>query len=289
MKTIATFSIAAYDPDAEEWGVAVQSKFLGCGSAVCFAKAGAGAIATQANANLDFGELGLIMLNKGYSAEQVLNALLALDEGRADRQIGIVDSKGRSASYTGDRCMDWAGSISGENFTCQGNILVSKETVSAMAESFKNSSGPLARRMVQALDAGQNAGGDRRGRQSAAVLIVKEKGSYGGYNDRKIDLRVDDHPDPIGKLAEMLEMHDMYFGVTEVKVPMEGEACVKVQEALAAKGFYTGAVDGVYGEETQAAFATWCGMENYEERICEGAFMDEKVMNILLKKGTLYD
>lgn len=284
MKTIATFSIAAYDPEAEEWGVAVQSKFLGCGSAVCFAKAGAGAIATQANANLDFGELGLIMLDKGYSAEQVLNALLALDEGRAERQIGIVDAQGRSASYTGDKCMDWAGSISGPNFTCQGNILVSEETVSAMAESFRNSTGSLAHRLVQALDAGQNAGGDRRGRQAAAVLIVKENGSYGGYNDRMIDLRVDDHPDPIRKLGEMLDMHDLYFGVTEVRVPMEGELCMQVQNALAAKGFYSGAIDGIYGEESRSAFATWCGMENYEERICEGAFMDEKVMNILLEK-----
>ena len=282
MKTISTFSIAAYDPEAGEWGVGVQSKFLACGSAVCFAKAGAGAIATQANANLDFGELGLVMLSKGYSADHVLNALLALDDGRADRQIGIVDAQGRSASYTGDNCMDWAGSISGPNFTCQGNILVSEETVSAMAESFQNSDGPLAHRIVQALDAAQNAGGDRRGRQAAALLIVKENGSYGGYNDRKIDLRVDDHPDPIGKLAELLDMHELYFGETEVRVPMEGEMCKKVQTALAAKGFYAGAIDGIYGEETQTAFATWCGIENYEERICEGAFMDEKVLNILL-------
>jgi len=284
MKTISTFSIAAYDPDAGEWGVAVQSKFLACGSAVCFAKAGAGAIATQANANLDFGELGLIMLSKGYSAEQVLNALLALDEGRDDRQIGIVDSQGHSASFTGNKCMDWAGIISGPNFTCQGNILVSKETVSAMAEFFQQSTGPLAHRLVRALDAGQNAGGDRRGRQAAGLLVVKEKGSYGGYNDRMIDLRVDDHPDPIGKLAELLDMHDLYFGATETMIPMEGELCAQVQRALAEKGFYTGEIDSVYGEDTKAAFAAWCGIENYEERICEGAFMDEKVMNILLDK-----
>jgi len=153
-----------------------------------------------------------------------------------------------------------------------------------MAESFRNSDGPLAHRLVQALDAGQNAGGDRRGRQAAAVLIVKDHGSYGGYNDRMIDLRVDDHPDPIHKLGEMLDMHDLYFGVTEVKVPMEGELCRQVQSALAAKGFYSGAIDGIYGEESRSAFATWCGMENYEERICEGAFMDEKVMKILLEK-----
>ena len=282
MKTIATFSIVAYDPEAQEWGVAVQSKFLACASAVCFAKAGAGAIATQANANLDFGELGLQLLNKGYSAQQTLDALLALDEGREDRQIGIVDAQGRSASFTGSNCFNWAGSISGPNFSCQGNILVSKETVAAMAESFQNSTGPLAHRLVQALDAGQNAGGDSRGRQAAGLLVVKEKASYGGYNDRMIDLRVDDDPEPIAKLAHLLDLHDLYFGATEVKVPVDEALGKEIQTALAAKGHYHGAIDGDYGPVSQRAFYDWCSMENYEERICEGKFMDEKILNILL-------
>ncbi len=282
MKTIATFSIVAYDPDAQEWGVAVQSKFLACASAVCFAKAGAGAIATQANANLDFGELGLQLLAKGYSAQQTLDSLLALDEGREDRQIGIVDAQGRSASFTGSNCFNWAGSISGPNFSCQGNILVSKETVSAMAESFQNSTGPLAHRLVQALDAGQNAGGDSRGRQAAGLLVVKEKSSYGGYNDRMIDLRVDDDPEPIAKLAHLLDLHDLYFGATEVKVPVDEALGKEIQTALTAKGHYHGPIDGDYGEVSQRAFYDWCSMENYEERICEGKFMDEKILNILL-------
>jgi len=282
MKTIATFSIVAYDPEAQEWGVAVQSKFLACASAVCFAKAGAGAIATQANANLDFGELGLQLLNKGYSAQQTLDALLALDEGREDRQIGIVDAQGRSASFTGSNCFNWAGSISGPNFSCQGNILVSKETVAAMAESFQNSTGPLAHRLVQALDAGQNAGGDSRGRQAAGLLVVKEKSSYGGYNDRMIDLRVDDDPEPIAKLAHLLDLHDLYFGATEVKVPVDEALGKEIQTALAAKGHYHGPIDGDYGEVSQRAFYDWCSMENFEERICEGKFMDEKILNILL-------
>jgi len=284
MKTIATFSIAAYDPEAQEWGVAVQSKFLACASAVCFAKAGAGAIATQANANLDYGELGLKLLEKGYSAQQVLDALVAMDEGRDDRQVGIVDAQGRSVSYTGAKCLDWAGGITGPNFTCQGNILVSKETVSAMAESFQNSTGPLAHRLVQALDAGQNAGGDRRGRHAAGLLGVKEGGSYGGFNYRMIDPRVDDDPEPIAKLQHLLDLHDLYFGKTEVEVPMVGDACKDVQTALANKGYYHGPVDGVYGDETKQAFVDWCNTENFEERICEGDFMDEKVMEILLDK-----
>lgn len=285
MKTIATFSIAGYDPENKEWGVAVQSKFLAAGAAVPFARAGAGAIATQANANLDYGELGLQMLKKGYSARQVVEALVSLDDGRDSRQVGIVDSKGGSYSYTGKECSDWAGGICGPCFACQGNILVNKETVEAMAESFRHSSGSLARRLVAALDAAQNAGGDSRGRQAAALLVVKEHGSYGGYNDRMIDLRVDDDPDPIGKLSHLLDLHELYFGKTEIKVPMEGDICKKVQEALKEKGHYQGALTGIYDDATKHAFEKWCGIENFEERICEGDFMDEMVLEILLDQA----
>lgn len=282
MKTISTFSIVGYDPEKQEWGVAVQSKFLAAGAAVPFARAGAGAIATQANANLDYGELGLILLKKGYSAKQVVDALVSMDEGRDQRQVGVVDSKGNSYSYTGKECSDWAGGITGPNFACQGNILVNKETVEAMAESFQHSSGSLAHRLIEALDAAQNAGGDSRGRQAAALLIVKEGGSYGGYNDRMIDLRVDDDPDPIGKLAHLLKLHELYFGKTEVKVPMEGDICKKVQQALKEKGHYNGEITGIYDDATKYAFSKWCGIENYEERICEGDFMDEVVLKILI-------
>jgi len=284
MKTISTFSIVGYDPEKQEWGVAVQSKFLAAGAAVPFARAGAGAIATQANANLDYGELGLVLLQKGYSAKQVVDALVTMDEGREQRQVGVVDSQGNSYTYTGKECSDWAGGICGPNFSCQGNILVNKETVEAMAESFQHSEGSLAHRLIEALDAAQQAGGDSRGRQAAALLVVKEHGSYGGFNDRMIDLRVDDEPDPIGKLAHLLELHELYFGTTEVKVPMEGDICRQVQEALKEKGHYSGEITGVYDEATKYAFSKWCGIENYEERICEGEFMDEVVLNILLGK-----
>jgi uncharacterized Ntn-hydrolase superfamily protein len=282
MKTIATFSIAARDPETGEFGVAVQSKFLACGSVVGWARAGAGAIATQANANLHFGEIGLYLLEKGYSAQQVLNALLALDEGRADRQLGIVDREGRTASYTGDNCFHFAGSISKENYTCQGNILVSRETIEAMSHTFETTKGTLARRLVATLDAGQNAGGDRRGRQAAGLLVVKEHGSYGGYNDKMIDLRVDDDPDPIGKLGKLLSLHELYFGKTEKAVEIGEDLGRQVQQALQAKGFYHGEITGDYDAVTQRAFYDYCSNENYEERICQGKFIDEVVLNILL-------
>ncbi len=284
MKTIATFSIVARDPETGELGVAVQSKFLAVGAMVPWAKAGAGAVATQANANLDYGEIGIRLLQKGYSAQQTLDALLAMDEGREDRQVGIVDANGNSAAFTGSLCHDWAGHITGENFSCQGNILVSKETVEALADAFRNTSGPLARRLVACLDAAQNAGGDRRGRQSAALKIVQQGASYGGYNDVKIDLRVDDHPDPIKELARLLDLHELYFGETLVKVPADREVTLAVQRRLTELGYYHGEITGVYDDESKRAYFDWCGVENYEERICEGDLFDEKILNILLER-----
>lgn len=282
MKTIATFSIAAYDPASKEFGVAVQSKFLASGAVVGWAKAGAGAIATQANANLHFGEIGLYLLEKGYGSEQVLSALLALDDQKEERQVGIVDCTGHSVSFTGKRCFDFAGGISRPNFTCQGNILVSRETIKAMAETFEATEGTLARRMVEALDAGQKTGGDRQGRQAAELLVVKGNGSYGGYNDKMIDLRVDDHPDPIKKLEELLTLHELYFGKTETMIEIDLCLGMQVQQALQKKGFYQGAVTGDYDEATQRAFYDYCSNENYEERFCEGKYIDEVVLKILL-------
>ena len=284
MKTISTFSIVARDPETGELGIAVQSKFLAVGAMVPWARAGAGAIATQANANLDYGEIGIQLLQKGYSAQQTLDALLAMDEGREDRQVGIVDAAGNSAAFTGSLCNSWAGHITGENFSCQGNILVSKETVEALADAFRNTSGPLARRLVACLDAAQNAGGDRRGRQSAALKIVQQGASYGGYNDVKIDLRVDDHPDPIKELARLLDLHELYFGETLVKVPADREVTLAVQRRLTELGYYHGEITGVYDDESKRAYFDWCGVENYEERICEGDLFDEKILNILLER-----
>ena len=279
---IATFSIVARDPQTGELGVAVQSKFLAVGAYVPYARAGAGAIATQANCNLDMGELGLRLLEKGYTAEKVLRALLELDEERETRQIGIVDAMGGSAAFTGSECHAWAGHLCGENFSCQGNILVSEKTVEALAETFTETEGPLATRLVRCLEVAQDAGGDRRGRQSAALRIVQQGQSYGGYNDVKIDLRVDDHPEPIRELSRLLDLYEIYFGKTEHKVEATPETVSRVQTKLAKLGYYSGKVNGLFDEATRKAFSGYCGVENYEERICEGDFFDQVVLDKLL-------
>ena len=283
MKTISTFSIVARDPSTGELGIAVQSKFLAVGAMVPWAEAGIGAVATQAAANLHFGELGLELLARGYSARETLDALLALDEGREERQLGIVDANGNSAAFTGSRCHSWAGHINGENFSCQGNILVSAATVEALADTFQNSEGSLADRLVLCLDRAQDAGGDRRGRQSAALLVVQEGASYGGYNDVKIDLRVDDHPDPIKELRRLLELHELYFGETLERVTADKETTMAVQRRLSELGYYSGGITGEYDEASRRAYADWCGVENYEERICEGSFFDRAILDSLLR------
>ncbi|HYE82494.1 MAG TPA: DUF1028 domain-containing protein [Clostridia bacterium] len=287
MKKISTFSIVARDPQTGELGVAVQSKFLAVGSAVCWAKSGAGAIATQALANLDFGDLGLKLLEKGYSAGKVLEALLALDDSKEERQIGIVDAMGNSAAFTGKNCFNWAGHTTGMDYSCQGNILISEDTVKALEDTFLNSKGALAERLVLALEKAQEAGGDKRGRQSAALLVVKEKGSYGGYNDRYIDLRVDDDPEPIKKLRHLLELHDMYFSRTKPEETLEvnDEVGRIIQEALKELGYYKGSITGIYNAETVKAFGDFCGIENFEERICQGSFVDSRVLEFLKKKA----
>jgi uncharacterized Ntn-hydrolase superfamily protein len=287
MKTIATFSIVARDPKTGEIGIAVQSKFLAVGSAVPFARAGAGAIATQALANLEFGPVALDLLQKGYSAKKVSESLRARDPNIEDRQFGIVDNRGGSATFTGKNCFDYAGGYSEENIAAQGNILVSKETVEAMVHAFKKTPGTLAFRLVSALDAGQNAGGDRRGRQSAALLVVKKNGSYGGYNDRYIDLRVDDDPQPIKKLKRLLKLHELYFNKTtpEEKVVVDREVALEIQHALIGLGYYHSTLTGDFDELTIKAFNDFCGIENYEERINEGNIVDINVLKALLKKA----
>ncbi len=206
-RIVNTFSIVGYDPSTQEWGVAVQSKFLAVGSVVLWARAGVGAIATQSYANTTFGPQGLELLAQGKSAQEALDLLIQGDPDRAKRQVGIVDSQGQAANYTGEECLDWAGGITGANFTAQGNILVSAETVAALAETFQNTPGTLSYRLLQALKAGQAAGGDARGKQSAALYVVQEGAGYGGFSDVKVDLRVDDHPQPITELLRIYQVH----------------------------------------------------------------------------------
>jgi uncharacterized Ntn-hydrolase superfamily protein len=212
---VGTFSIVGFDPDTGELGVAVQSKFFAVGVVVPWAKAGVGAIATQAFANTTYGPEGLRLLAEGRSPEDVITELTDPDESRDRRQIGIVDATGRSASFTGDECMAWAGHVVGEHYAAQGNILTGEEVVRAMARAFESAEGILGEKLLRAIEAGQEAGGDSRGMQSAALFLVKEGGGYGGYNDRYCDLRVDDHESPIAELRRIFDLWKWYALIVE--------------------------------------------------------------------------
>ena len=279
----STFSIVALDPSTGEVGVAVASKFLAVGAAVPWAKAGAGAIATQAWANLRYGPDGLDLLVQGVPAEEVVRRLTETDQDREHRQLGVVDRNGNTAAWTGKECFNWAGHRTGRGYTCQGNILVSETVVGAMAAAFERTSGLLPERLVAALDAGQAEGGDSRGQQSAAIYVAKEKGSYGGFIDRAIDLRVDDHPTPIVELRKLLEMHRLYFGTTEPAnlTRLAGNVAKEVQEILARRGLYHGEIHGVYDLQTKEAFRKFCSVENFEERWREDHFVDREILNFM--------
>lgn len=279
----STFSIAALDRSSGEFGVAVASKFLAVGAAVPWAKAGIGAIATQAWANLSYGPNGLAMLEQGLAAEEVVRRLTEEDNDREHRQLGVVDRNGNAAAWTGKECFNWAGHRTGNGFSCQGNILTGAAVVDAMAKSFEGASGPLPERLLGALEAGQAEGGDSRGQQSAAVYVAKEKGSYGGFIDRAIDLRVDDHATPITELRKLLEMHRLYFGATEPAnlTRIAGNVAKEVQEILARTGHYSGEMTGVYDLKTKEALRKFCSVENFEERWREDHFVDREILNFM--------
>lgn len=283
----STFSIVGYDPQAQEWGVAVQSKFLCVGALVSWARAGAGAVATQSYANTSFGPEGLALMEGGLSAQEALDRLIAADDGRARRQVGLVDAAGRTATYTGAECHAWAGGLTGENYAAQGNILVSGATVEAMARTFEAAQGELADRLVKALAAGQAAGGDRRGQQSAAVLVVRAEGGYGGYNDRYLDLRVDDDPTPIERLKALVDLHHLYFKppAPGEMVPIVGELARELQRVLHWAGYYDGPLTGEYDAATRNALTDLIGNENFEERFDEaGGRISSQVAGILRDK-----
>ncbi len=268
MPVLNTFSIVACDPDEPAWGVAVASKFLAAGALVPWARAGAGAIATQALARVSFGPDGLNLLAQGTSAQEVLDRLLEHDEGRDHRQVGCVDAHGGSAAYTGPACLAWAGHRTGPGYACQGNILTGPETLDAMAAAFEQTQGDLAARLLAALRAGDQAGGDRRGKQSAALLVVKPGGGYGGDTDRYIDLRVDDDPDPVTRLAGLLDLHRLYFGHTPEAehIPIDAPLARELQAMLVQHGYYTGPITGQWDAASIEAFAAFVGTENLEER-----------------------
>jgi uncharacterized Ntn-hydrolase superfamily protein len=284
---LSTFSIVAYDPQAQEWGIAVQSKFLAVGAAVPWAQAGAGAVATQSYANTSYGPNGLALMAQGLSAQEALDQLIAEDEGRARRQVGLVDAQGRAATFTGDECLAWAGGVTGTYYAAQGNILVSGATVEAMAKAFEEAQGELADRLVAALAAGQAAGGDRRGRQAAAVLVVRHEGGYGGFNDRYMDLRVDDDPEPIERLKALVDLHHLFFKPPEPgeMIAVEGELAREVQQILQWAQFYDGPITGEYDAPTRKALTALIGNENFEERFDEEkGLISGQVMDVLREK-----
>ena len=263
-----TFSIVAYDPLKKEWGVAVQSKFVAVGAIVPYAQANVGAIASQAYANTRYGPEGLALLAKGMSASDVIDALTEHDPNKEQRQVGVVDSFGNAAAFTGQKCFEWAGHFVGENFCCQGNILANGTVLSDMARAFEKTSGDLVDRFFAALEAAQAAGGDRRGQEAAAILIVKEKGAYDGGTDRYIDIRVDEHPNPIQELRRVFEVYDLCLLKRDDPqdiVKLDGSVLKDVLTILVRDGFYSGEPTATTLTPTiKEALVQWLHTNNFE-------------------------
>jgi uncharacterized Ntn-hydrolase superfamily protein len=284
---LSTFSIVACDLNEKSWGVAVASKFPAVGAVVPWAQVEAGAIATQSFANTSFGPRGLEMLASGLSAEETLSLLLADDPDREHRQVGIVDVHGGSATFTGNICYAWAGGVMGPCYAIQGNILAGGQVVPAIRTAFLETKGELPERLYMALLAGDRSGGDRRGRQSAAIYVVKPKGGYGGYIDRWIDYRIDDHPDPVLRLGELLDLHRLYFGESAVseRLKLNGEVLIHLQKILSSEGYYKGMLHGQLDEATRIGLETFVGNENFEERCnAKAGWIDQPVFDYLIKK-----
>jgi uncharacterized Ntn-hydrolase superfamily protein len=271
-----TFSLVACDRDKGQWGVVVASKFLAVGAIVPWAQAGAGAVATQAFANLPYGPDGLKLLASGATAQETIDRLTGADADFQERQIGVVDAAGGSATFTGTGCFDWAGGRTGDGYAAQGNLLAGPAVVAALADTFDSTEGPLAERMLAALQAGDEAGGDRRGRQSAAIVIREAGGGYGGTNDRLIDLRIDDHPDPVTELQRLYALQNLLFGRTpeEQLIPIE-QVHAELSDLLARLGY-----DG----DIHAGLRTWAGMENLEERLSPGR-IDPVVLGVMRERA----
>jgi uncharacterized Ntn-hydrolase superfamily protein len=280
-KIAATFSIVAFDPETDSLGVAVQSKFLAVGSVVPWARTGVGAVATQAMANYNYGPHGLELMARGKTADETIEELISADEDREHRQIGVVDARGRAATFTGSECFEWAGGVTGGNYAAQGNILVGGGTIEAMARAYEESGGDLAARLLSALDAGQAAGGDSRGKQSAALLVVREGGGYGGDNDRVVDLRVDDHPEPIRELIRIRDLHTLYFGETrpEEVVAVDGDVRREVADVLRRSGYIQ--ERDIADETLFDALGAYIRTENFEEREQRRGYLDRAVLEYM--------
>lgn len=275
-----TYSIVAYDPIKKQWGVAVQSKFVAVGSLVPYARANIGAIATQAYVNTSYGPKGLEFLQQGMTAQEVINKLTSEDSNSSQRQVGIIDSYGNAASFTGEDCYDWAGHYIGKNYACQGNILASEKVINDMSKAFENAKGDLVEKLFEALEAADAAGGDKRGRESAAILIVQERGAYDGGTDNYIDIRVDEHPDPINELHKVFSIYDLcILNRDDPKdiVRIENEVLSIILDELIDSGFYSGERVDKYTPTIQSAFTKWLHTNNFEVKEREDDYIFQSV------------
>lgn len=280
----STFSIVAFDFKNGDIGVAVQSKFPAVGAVVPWAKAKVGAIATQAWCNTAYGPTGLKMLEANLSAQETLRKLLADDTNPQVRQFAVVDAKGQVAAHTGTECFEWAGHITGKGYSCQGNILAGAKVVESMARAYEETSGDLIDRLIQVLSAGQAAGGDRRGQQSAALLVVREKGGYEGFTDRYVDLRVDDHPTPIEELKRVLRVYDMTMLPREDPknlLTIDHDIAVVLQKNLMKLGMYKGEITGVLDDATNKALHEFVNINNFENRMHEQGWIWKSILDYM--------
>jgi uncharacterized Ntn-hydrolase superfamily protein len=282
MRPVATFSIVARDPGTGDLGVATASKFLAVGAVVPHAVAGVGAVATQSYANTSFGPRAVAALRAGIPLAQIQAGFAAGDADHAIRQYGMVDAGGDAVSFTGEGCHPWAGGRSGDGYAVQGNLLAGPEVIDALEAAFLEASGPLPERLLAALAAADRAGGDARGRQAAALLVVREGGGYGGQDDRMVDLRVDDHDDPVPRLGGLLRLHRLYFGSVrdEDRLAIEGEVETRLLRGLAAQGRLPEG-HGAWDARAEAALRAWAGVENLEERLLPGGRVDRRVLDVL--------
>ena len=282
---LSTFSTVARDSSNGDLGVIVQSKFPAVGAIVPWAHAEIGAIATQAWANSSYGPHGLELISQGKSAIEALKILIESDEKQEHRQVGIVDSKGNAAAHTGEECMDWAGHIIGKGFSCQGNILAGERVVSSMAEAFESTEGDLIDRLFACLKAGQAEGGDKRGMQSAAILVVRQGGGYEGGNDRYVDVRVDEHPRPIEELERIFNVYDMTLLSREDPsrlLRIDRDLSIKIQGALKVLG-YLDVLHEEFSQKVQDAMNQWIAVNNFENKAREDDTIWKSVLDCLLK------
>jgi uncharacterized Ntn-hydrolase superfamily protein len=279
-KIVSTFSIVAYDPQNGDLGVAVQSKFPNVRAVVPWAKAGIGAVATQALANTSYGEKGLALLENGATAQEAIDILTRSDPDKEQRQVGIVDASGHSANFTGKKCFNWAGGITDKNFAVQGNILAGSQVVENMAKAFRETQGTLAERLIAALEGGQRGGGDRRGMQSAALVVVRKGGGYGGFTDRFIDISVYDNRNPIAELRRLYGLHKLTFFRSDPKnlIKITPDIARELQQIMKERGFYNGEVNGVFDADTKQALKDFMGWENYDERVRDDDQIDKEVL-----------